>query len=220
MTKFALYFISLLRTLSSIITDNYFQHLLKKKHQCVFLCRNSFLWLIRPLLQAPTYCFHCVIVSWSLVSVCTGTSLHLFLHCTEEDGLLARAQPTDRRLALVSRPDSGGSFLHSAPGCHWNHVLHPGGLSPKQWRVFSLWPLVGHVLLMSPSLQLGAESGIDNPNLRAMKTVFRVMPFIILPLTINFPTVCLLFSLMTFFVFVVSWNMSSRLAEMYYLEAF
>lgn len=66
---------------------------------------------------------------------------------------------------------------------------------------YSLWPLVGRVLLMSPSLQLGAESGIDNPNLRAMKTVFRVMPFIILPLTINFPTVCLLFSLMTFFLF-------------------
>ncbi|XP_041842055.1 mitochondrial inner membrane protein OXA1L isoform X2 [Melanotaenia boesemani] len=37
-------------------------------------------------------------------------------------------------------------------------------------------------------LELGAESGIDNPNLRAMKTVFRVMPLIILPLTINFPT--------------------------------
>uniref|UniRef100_A0A3B5AIU8 OXA1L mitochondrial inner membrane protein n=1 Tax=Stegastes partitus TaxID=144197 RepID=A0A3B5AIU8_9TELE len=37
-------------------------------------------------------------------------------------------------------------------------------------------------------LELGAESGIDNPNLRAMKTVFRIMPFIILPLTINFPT--------------------------------
>ncbi|KAK1797119.1 hypothetical protein P4O66_008509 [Electrophorus voltai] len=37
-------------------------------------------------------------------------------------------------------------------------------------------------------LELGAESGIDNPNLRAMKTVFRVMPFIILPMTINFPT--------------------------------
>nr|XP_014352384.1 PREDICTED: mitochondrial inner membrane protein OXA1L [Latimeria chalumnae] len=39
-----------------------------------------------------------------------------------------------------------------------------------------------------PLVQLGAESGVDNPNLRAMKTVFRVMPFIILPLTINFPT--------------------------------
>lgn len=37
-------------------------------------------------------------------------------------------------------------------------------------------------------LELGAESGIDNPNLRTMKTVFRIMPFIILPLTINFPT--------------------------------
>ncbi|CAJ1086143.1 mitochondrial inner membrane protein OXA1L [Xyrichtys novacula] len=37
-------------------------------------------------------------------------------------------------------------------------------------------------------LELGAESGIDNPNLRMMKTVFRVMPFIILPLTIKFPT--------------------------------
>ncbi|XP_075884446.1 mitochondrial inner membrane protein OXA1L isoform X2 [Nelusetta ayraudi] len=36
-------------------------------------------------------------------------------------------------------------------------------------------------------LELGAESGIDNPNLRTMKTVFRIMPFIILPLTINFP---------------------------------
>lgn len=38
-------------------------------------------------------------------------------------------------------------------------------------------------------LQLGAESGVDNPNLKAMKTVFRIMPFVILPLTINFPTV-------------------------------
>ncbi|XP_012686319.2 mitochondrial inner membrane protein OXA1L [Clupea harengus] len=37
-------------------------------------------------------------------------------------------------------------------------------------------------------LELGAESGVDNPNLRAMKTVLRVMPFFILPLTINFPT--------------------------------
>ncbi|XP_014899685.1 mitochondrial inner membrane protein OXA1L [Poecilia latipinna] len=37
-------------------------------------------------------------------------------------------------------------------------------------------------------LELGAESGIDNPNLRTMKTVFRIMPLIILPLTINFPT--------------------------------
>ncbi|CAB1345348.1 unnamed protein product, partial [Coregonus sp. 'balchen'] len=38
-------------------------------------------------------------------------------------------------------------------------------------------------------LELGAESGVDNPNLKAMKTVFRIMPFVILPLTINFPTV-------------------------------
>ncbi|KAL2078981.1 hypothetical protein ACEWY4_024725 [Coilia grayii] len=37
-------------------------------------------------------------------------------------------------------------------------------------------------------LELGAESGIDNPNLKAMKTVLRIMPFVILPLTINFPT--------------------------------
>lgn len=37
-------------------------------------------------------------------------------------------------------------------------------------------------------LELGAESGIDNPNLKAMKTVFRIMPLIILPMTINFPT--------------------------------
>lgn len=45
--------------------------------------------------------------------------------------------------------------------------------------------------------QLGAESGIDNPNLRAMKTVFRIMPFIILPMTINFPTVSFPHSLIT-----------------------
>ncbi|XP_028285015.1 mitochondrial inner membrane protein OXA1L isoform X2 [Parambassis ranga] len=37
-------------------------------------------------------------------------------------------------------------------------------------------------------LELGAESGVDNPNMRAMKTVFRIMPFVILPFTINFPT--------------------------------
>ncbi|KAM5194287.1 mitochondrial inner membrane protein OXA1L [Mantella aurantiaca] len=37
-------------------------------------------------------------------------------------------------------------------------------------------------------LELGAESGVNNPNLKVMKTVFRVMPLIILPLTINFPT--------------------------------
>uniref|UniRef100_A0A803SLA0 OXA1L mitochondrial inner membrane protein n=1 Tax=Anolis carolinensis TaxID=28377 RepID=A0A803SLA0_ANOCA len=37
-------------------------------------------------------------------------------------------------------------------------------------------------------LELGAESGVSNPNLRVMKTVFRVMPIAILPLTISFPT--------------------------------
>nr|XP_015802310.2 mitochondrial inner membrane protein OXA1L isoform X1 [Nothobranchius furzeri] len=37
-------------------------------------------------------------------------------------------------------------------------------------------------------LELGAESGVDNPNLRTMKTVFRIMPFVIFPLTVNFPT--------------------------------
>ena len=47
--------------------------------------------------------------------------------------------------------------------------------------------------------QLGAESGVDNPNLRAMKTVFRIMPFVILPLTINFPTVSLSFTHSPFF---------------------
>ncbi|XP_043100060.1 mitochondrial inner membrane protein OXA1L [Puntigrus tetrazona] len=37
-------------------------------------------------------------------------------------------------------------------------------------------------------VEVGAESGVDNPNLKAMKTVFRIMPFVILPMTINFPT--------------------------------
>ncbi|XP_061816200.2 mitochondrial inner membrane protein OXA1L [Nerophis lumbriciformis] len=37
-------------------------------------------------------------------------------------------------------------------------------------------------------VELSAESGLDNPNLRVLKTVFRIMPFVILPLTINFPT--------------------------------
>ncbi|KAJ6653096.1 hypothetical protein lerEdw1_010182 [Lerista edwardsae] len=37
-------------------------------------------------------------------------------------------------------------------------------------------------------LELGAESGVSNPNLRVMKTIFRVMPLAILPLTISFPT--------------------------------
>ncbi|XP_076016381.1 mitochondrial inner membrane protein OXA1L [Genypterus blacodes] len=37
-------------------------------------------------------------------------------------------------------------------------------------------------------VELGAESGIDNPNLGMMKNVLRIMPFAILPFTINFPT--------------------------------
>lgn len=37
-------------------------------------------------------------------------------------------------------------------------------------------------------LELGAESGINNPNMRAMKSVFRIMPIVLLPFTINFPT--------------------------------
>ncbi|KAJ8268750.1 hypothetical protein COCON_G00113570 [Conger conger] len=47
---------------------------------------------------------------------------------------------------------------------------------------------VAVTLSMFAIVELGAESGVDNPNLRAMKTVFRVMPLIILPLTISFPT--------------------------------
>ncbi|XP_067870249.1 mitochondrial inner membrane protein OXA1L isoform X1 [Heterodontus francisci] len=37
-------------------------------------------------------------------------------------------------------------------------------------------------------LELGAESGVDNPNLRTMKVVFRIMPLVILPFTMSFPT--------------------------------
>uniref|UniRef100_A0A3P8UWU4 OXA1L mitochondrial inner membrane protein n=1 Tax=Cynoglossus semilaevis TaxID=244447 RepID=A0A3P8UWU4_CYNSE len=37
-------------------------------------------------------------------------------------------------------------------------------------------------------LHMGAESGIDNPNLRIMKAVNKVMPVIIFFVTINFPT--------------------------------
>uniref|UniRef100_A0A8D0G293 OXA1L mitochondrial inner membrane insertase n=1 Tax=Sphenodon punctatus TaxID=8508 RepID=A0A8D0G293_SPHPU len=37
-------------------------------------------------------------------------------------------------------------------------------------------------------LELAAESGVSNPNVRLMKTIFRVMPLVILPLTISFPT--------------------------------
>ncbi|XP_072543740.1 mitochondrial inner membrane protein OXA1L [Salminus brasiliensis] len=37
-------------------------------------------------------------------------------------------------------------------------------------------------------LELGVEAGVGNPNMRVMKNVFRIMPFAILPMTINFPT--------------------------------
>lgn len=65
-----------------------------------------------------------------VLSVSSGTSLHLFLHRTEEDGLPAGAQLTDRRPVLVSRPDGSRSFLHPSFGRHWNHVPRPGGQPP------------------------------------------------------------------------------------------
>ncbi|XP_061768591.1 mitochondrial inner membrane protein OXA1L [Nerophis ophidion] len=37
-------------------------------------------------------------------------------------------------------------------------------------------------------MELSVDSGVANPNLRVMKTVVRIIPFVILPLTINFPT--------------------------------
>lgn len=37
-------------------------------------------------------------------------------------------------------------------------------------------------------LKLGAETGIDNPNLKVMKNVFRVMPLFFLPFIVHFPT--------------------------------
>ncbi|XP_063158974.1 mitochondrial inner membrane protein OXA1L [Candoia aspera] len=37
-------------------------------------------------------------------------------------------------------------------------------------------------------LEFGAESGVSNPNFHMMKTVFRVIPVLLLPITINFPT--------------------------------
>ncbi|XP_006037156.2 mitochondrial inner membrane protein OXA1L-like, partial [Alligator sinensis] len=52
---------------------------------------------------------------------------------------------------------------------------------------FYILPLTvtGSSLLM---VQLGAESGVDIPHLKIIKTVFRVIPLVILPLTITFPT--------------------------------
>ncbi|MBN3299764.1 OXA1L protein, partial [Amia calva] len=52
---------------------------------------------------------------------------------------------------------------------------------------FYILPLAVTVTMLGV-VELGAESGIDNPNLKAMKTVFRIMPLAILPLTISFPT--------------------------------
>ncbi|XP_026538859.1 mitochondrial inner membrane protein OXA1L [Notechis scutatus] len=37
-------------------------------------------------------------------------------------------------------------------------------------------------------LELGAETGVSNPSYHMMKTVLRVMPILLLPITINFPT--------------------------------
>ncbi|XP_070585291.1 mitochondrial inner membrane protein OXA1L [Erythrolamprus reginae] len=37
-------------------------------------------------------------------------------------------------------------------------------------------------------LEFGAETGVSNPSYHVMKTVFRVMPVLLLPITISFPT--------------------------------
>ncbi|KAL3046321.1 hypothetical protein OYC64_004349 [Pagothenia borchgrevinki] len=37
-------------------------------------------------------------------------------------------------------------------------------------------------------LEFGVVSGVENPQLRHLKTVFRIMPFVVLPFTISFPT--------------------------------
>ncbi|XP_078391429.1 mitochondrial inner membrane protein OXA1L isoform X2 [Cetorhinus maximus] len=52
---------------------------------------------------------------------------------------------------------------------------------------FYLLPLVV-TSTMWGIIELGAESGVDNPNLRTMKVVFRIMPLVILPFTMSFPT--------------------------------
>uniref|UniRef100_H2ZX33 OXA1L mitochondrial inner membrane protein n=1 Tax=Latimeria chalumnae TaxID=7897 RepID=H2ZX33_LATCH len=75
------------------------------------------------------------------------------------------------------------SVPHTLPSSFW-FPPHPGQTSASCFSILAYIALCMIMLL----LKLGAESGVDNPNLRAMKTVFRVMPFIILPLTINFPT--------------------------------
>ncbi|XP_074091006.1 mitochondrial inner membrane protein OXA1L [Macrotis lagotis] len=53
-------------------------------------------------------------------------------------------------------------------------------------------PIYALPLLVTASmwaiLELGAETGVNNANLRMMKTVFRVLPLVVLPFTIHFPT--------------------------------
>lgn len=80
------------------------------------------------LMDAPFYSFPSLKSdSWPNYFHLSGADLHLVLHRIEEDGLPAGAQPSDRGRALVSWPDGSRSFLYPALGCHWNHVLHPGG---------------------------------------------------------------------------------------------
>ena len=40
--------------------------------------------------------------------------------------------------------------------------------------------------------QLGGETGVGNPQTAKMKNVFRLLPIILIPITISFPTVSLL----------------------------
>ncbi|XP_036591177.1 mitochondrial inner membrane protein OXA1L [Trichosurus vulpecula] len=53
-------------------------------------------------------------------------------------------------------------------------------------------PIYALPLLVTASmwaiLELGAETGVSNANLRMMKTVFRALPLVVLPFTIHFPT--------------------------------
>lgn len=65
--------------------------------------------------------------------------------------------------------------------------------------------------------QLGAESGIDNPNLRAMKTVFRIMPLVIFPLTINFPTVSESFAHICYCSHIVKKNIAETSLYVFFL---
>ncbi|KAM3821784.1 mitochondrial inner membrane protein OXA1L [Vipera latastei] len=48
-------------------------------------------------------------------------------------------------------------------------------------------PLITTVTMWAV-LEFGAETGVSNPSYHVMKTVFRVMPLVLLPITINFPT--------------------------------